>query len=566
MLQVKVKPPKTRAKSALHELRHPLPPEILVAEFAGELPPEVARAVRAHVAACETCGARARALAAPYRLVAALGEEPVTYVPDLRRPVRETLGRWRLLARLARAAGTLGRGSVPVIALALGILMLVSLAVVGNAFEGGAPVTRSTNALSSIPAAGSGGLIYAETGKVVAITGRDGTSYNAAEIIAVDERTGRVARSLPASASAPRIARSGDLPVAGALAPDGRTIFEVTSGNPQALLGFDASTGQTRLALPLALPGGRALPAGVRAVGLVVSPDGSLVYVSLGMGSAGLAGPRALVVAVANASITGVLAPGLPATVPLPPREAGPTLTGVTRPSSQDTFATAGLRPSLGVGGELVIAPDGSALFDAVSLASASGPIAVVVRQIDPTSGTTVGALALPGDFTLSALAASPNPQRALVYLVRGGLDEHLYVLGAANLTVASDVPLGGVAAAPGTMFTGQVTLSPTRDGGAVYVSMDSSGSGAPAGGAVAGHDLWLVDATSGTVASHIHLFQNVGAAYANWAGGAKAQVLVLRGGALDLLPPGLALNANPPAFLSLDDGTPVIDVLGTTG
>jgi hypothetical protein len=565
MLQVKVKPPKTRAKSALHELRHPLPPEILVAEFAGELPPDVARAVRAHISSCESCGARARALSTPYQLVAALGDEPVTYVPDLRRPVRETLGRWRLVARLSRAAGTLGRGSVPMIALALGILILVSLALVGNAFEGGAPVTRSTNGLAHVPAAGPSGLIFVETGKLITMTTRNGIPYDAAEVIAVDERTGRVVRSLPASTAAPRGARLGDLPAAVALAPDGQTVYEITNGAQQALLAFDAVSGQPRFAQPLAMPGGQALPVGVRAVGLAMAPDGGQAYVSLSLGGPGLAGPRALVVSVVDGSITGVLEPGLPATVPLPPVANGPSLTGVTPPSSQATLATTGLSANLAAGGTLAIAPDGRTLFDVVALTGASGPTAAVVRQFDATSGTTLGALALPGDYTLSALAASTNPQQALVYLVRGGFDEHLYILGAADLTLSGDLPLGGLAAAPGVTLSGRVALSPTQDGGAVYVSMDITGAGTTAGGLVAGHDLWLVNATSATVASHVHQFQDVGAAYANWAGGPGGQVLLLRGTDLDLLPAALGLNSNPPAFLSLSDGTPVETLLGTT-
>ncbi|HEX5547810.1 MAG TPA: hypothetical protein VFX24_10385, partial [Ktedonobacterales bacterium] len=35
----------------------PLDPEMLVAEFAGELPPDIARHVREHLVFCETCSA-----------------------------------------------------------------------------------------------------------------------------------------------------------------------------------------------------------------------------------------------------------------------------------------------------------------------------------------------------------------------------------------------------------------------------------------------------------------------------------------------------------------------------
>ena len=57
----------TTRRRSLRALQCPLEPELLVAEFAGELPPDVALAVREHIVVCETCGARSRALRAPDR-------------------------------------------------------------------------------------------------------------------------------------------------------------------------------------------------------------------------------------------------------------------------------------------------------------------------------------------------------------------------------------------------------------------------------------------------------------------------------------------------------------------
>src|SRR5262249_46901326 len=62
----------TTRRRSLRALQCPLEPELLVAEFAGELPPDVALAVREHIAVCEICGARSRALQAPYELLASL--------------------------------------------------------------------------------------------------------------------------------------------------------------------------------------------------------------------------------------------------------------------------------------------------------------------------------------------------------------------------------------------------------------------------------------------------------------------------------------------------------------
>ena len=51
-------PGRKGASRRLRALRCPLSAEILVAEFAGELPPNVASAVRKHVANCVICGPR----------------------------------------------------------------------------------------------------------------------------------------------------------------------------------------------------------------------------------------------------------------------------------------------------------------------------------------------------------------------------------------------------------------------------------------------------------------------------------------------------------------------------
>src|SRR5690349_19463753 len=85
----------TTRRRSLRTLQCPLEPELLVAEFAGELPPDVALAVREHIAVCETCGARSQALRAPYELLSSLGHEPVATVPDLRDTVRKRAGRGR---------------------------------------------------------------------------------------------------------------------------------------------------------------------------------------------------------------------------------------------------------------------------------------------------------------------------------------------------------------------------------------------------------------------------------------------------------------------------------------
>lgn len=553
----------TAGHRTLREVRHPLPPELLVAEFADELPPDVARAVRDHVETCASCGARARALLAPYDLLASLGHEPVSYVPDLRRTVRDQLARRRLLTRLARALVVLGRVGIPGLVVVGALTVVMSLAIAMSAYQSAATVAnRSTNGLGTVPPAGSLGMLYAETDKVLEVQDSAGHTWLAAEIVAVDEESGRIARSLPAGSAPLRVGRASELPVAAALSPDGSVVYELTAlqAHQQTLLAFDAQSGQLRFSTLLAVPGAQSLPAGVRALSLAVSPDGQSVYVSLSLGPTGLDGPRALVLGSAGATVDGVVSSSLDAFVPEP--QPNTTLPGVVVQSDVPTFSTLGLRASLAAAGALAVSPDGQALFDVVAVSNAKGrQLAAIVRRISLVDNTTQS-LALTGDFTTASLAASANPQQALVYLARGGQDEHLYVMSAAATgpTLLGQIPLGETAAPPGTLFAGQMALSPSADGGQVYVSADLSSSE----GQYQGHHIWLVDGAALTVISyHSEFLTTAGQALANWSGGGGAQLFVLRDGEVVLLPPNMALGTSPPLWLRLDNGR-VLQLLGT--
>src|SRR5215469_241491 len=140
----------TTRRRSLHALQCPLEPELLVAEFAGELPPDVAMAVREHIAVCETCGTRSRALRSPYELLAALGNEPVPRVPDLRDAVRWRARRGAFYRRLLRAGGVLGRGGALGVAGLVGVAVLVVVLVVGVLYSVNAQaLSRSANGLTS---------------------------------------------------------------------------------------------------------------------------------------------------------------------------------------------------------------------------------------------------------------------------------------------------------------------------------------------------------------------------------------------------------------------------------
>jgi hypothetical protein len=502
----------TERPRPVHEVRHPLPPELLVAEFAGELPPEVAQIVRQHVATCESCGDRAYALMRPYELLAELGQEPVPYVPDLRRPVRLRLEREHVSSFL-RAAGVVGRGGLATIAAMCGLALLIALFVMTSAFQAPAVVGRSANGLMSVPSAGAQGVLYAATSKVLTVQGPSGQDWPVVEVIAVDEPTGRVIRSIPASGSGLHVGRASELPEAVVLSPDGRILYELTNPRTgdQAVVAFDAHSGQILFATLLALPGGRALAPGTQALALTVAPDGQRVYVSLSLGPDGLTGSRVLVLDNAGASILGTLTPGLDAVVPEPPASA--SLPDVLSRTSVSLFVTVGLRPALAAGGALAVSPDGFWLFDVLDLA-------------------------------------------------RGGPDGQAYIMRTmpAGPTLIGQVPLGGPAAQLGIVYTGEMTLSLAADGGQAYVSADLAASDNRSGS----HDIWLVDGSSATVVSHRIGFLEAGQALANWSGGDQGNMFVLLNGQVMLLPHDLALTSAPPTWLSLKDGTAVWRLVGT--
>ncbi|HLY30252.1 MAG TPA: hypothetical protein VKQ36_04445, partial [Ktedonobacterales bacterium] len=153
----------TTRRHSLRPLNCPLEPELIVAEFAGELPPEVAVAVREHIAVCATCGPRARSLRAPYELLAALGQEPAPYVPDLRETVRLHVRAQRFLVGPLRALAGLGRGGLIALTCVVALSVVVLLVATSFFALGAQFAQRSTNGIAHAPLAATGGLVYAET-------------------------------------------------------------------------------------------------------------------------------------------------------------------------------------------------------------------------------------------------------------------------------------------------------------------------------------------------------------------------------------------------------------------
>lgn len=597
----------TTQRRNLRELQCPLEPEMLVAEFAGELPPEVALAVREHIAVCEICGARSRRLRSPYELLASLGAAPVAFVPDLRDSVKRRIGAGRFYRGLLRTAATVGRGGALGVGSVIGIAALVLFLIVGVLFSARAQtLSRSTNTLTHPPAAAATGVLLAQTDKVLTVTDKAGTAWNVAEVVAVNERNGVVLRSLPASDAQPRAGVAANLPVASSVSADGLTVYEITAPNAkhqQAIIAFDVATGNPVFITVLTLPSGQAL--GTQAQQLTLAADGTLAYVGLATPHAGNAEPRALVLDAHTGHILRLVAPSLLMTLPLPPPPG--SLPASAFPSVVPHLDITGYRVAQGAAGALAVSPDGKWLFDLLLITSPTGEQYAVVRRIDVNSGATVQELGLPGDFTLASFATNaaalhaigasttptPTPSSASaspiltpqLYLVKGSPDAQLFVLDPSltGPTLVGAVPLGGPVAPSATRFSGSLVISAASDGTHVYLTQNVSG----AGGSILGHDLWFVDTSSMGLAAHRVADDAAEAVLANGAGqtcpapaptadgatptaGSAAnqpicpRTFVLRGGQVAVMSPDL--TGAPVLWFNLGDGHAVTHLLASAG
>lgn len=547
----------TTRRRNLRTLQCPLEPELLVAEFAGELPPDVALAVREHIAVCESCGSRSQALRQPYELLASLGSEPVPYVPDLRDTVRTRVHRKRFYRGALRVFGVVGRGGALGFAVFIGLAALAVFLVAGLYFTvSGHNVTRSANSLTGAPSAGNGTL-FVETDKAIAVKDSSGRTWQVAEVLAVSEHTGAVLHSLPASSAAPQTASKAQLPVAVVVSPDGATIYELTArdahGN-QALIAFDAATGKLVFASPLALPGAARLPAGQGADALALAPGGVLAYVGLNTPQPTSDQPRVLLVDVQNGIVTGTLTPTVMYKIPMPPPPGSLPIS--IFPSTVPMLDAHTGSFTLGAGGSLTVSPDNLWLYDVLNLTMPDGTTYAVVRRFGAVHGATRQELALAGDFSLARMALAGSEKNLRLVLAQGSPNAQVYVLdpGAKGPTLLDQLPLGGPPALAGTTYSGTLALGAGSDT-SVFVAQNV----ASADGSAQSQDLWQVDVVNSVVKAHL-LGTDAGASgLPNPASDAPA--FMLRGGQVLLVAPDLSGTATP--WLSLSDGHPVIALVG---
>ena len=550
----------TTRRRNLRVLQCPLEPELLVAEFAGELPPEVATAVREHIAVCEICGERSHALQTPYEVIASLGNQPVPYVPDMRDRVRSRLAHGQTTRRIRRMAATLARGGGLTAVCAILAVALIGFLLFGIISASAQNLSPSTNQLTNVPAAAASGVLLAETDKIITVGVTNGEQWHLAEVIAVNEQNGSVVHSLPSSSSPLHPSKPQQLPVATGVSPDGRTIYELTAPNgdhEQALAAVDANTGNVDFVTPVLLPGNVKLPAGEYADSLAVAPNGSLVYVGLGLAQPVSGGVRVLVYTSTTGMLTTTLSPGFGGQyIPMPPPPG--SLPVSVFPNVLPHLDTAGMSVALGAGGKLVISADGQWLFDEELLSQNGAFKYAVVRRFSTGSGVTAQELAISGDFHISQLSITgTDAQQQQLYLMKSSPDAIVYVLDASNAGPSEIglIDLGGVEAPSGVVFSGGITLAPT-DGTQLYATQNIFAEG----DSLTGQDLWLLDTRSMTVEAHLLDNDSADSVLANPANGYIAAPYILRNGEVMLAPDSLQGAVVP--WLSLSDGHSIIALL----
>lgn len=552
----------TTRRGTLRPLNCPLEPELMVAEFSGELPPDVAQAVREHIAICETCGAHAASLRTPYNLLSALGAAPVPYVPDLRETIRvktATEARWRIPLRTLGAMSRFG-----LLALAMGAVLvgLVAFLLRGGLQNIGAfDTSRTTNALTKVLPAAPSGVIFAETNKTLTVGSGIGQSWTVAEVIVADQHTGKVLRSLPKSNTRLSIGSTSSEPVA--IVTDGVTIYELTAPQTlggQALVAINASTGATRFITPISGVKGKALPSGAQAQSLILSPDGQTLYIGIGGSDSQLLAVRAVAISATAGKVTMEYGPATVTSAPGPAPAS--SLPASAFPSQTPTIDLSHMTFTVAAQGAVVMSPDGQWLFDALVASNAQGPQYLVIRRFSVGTGQTAQALALTGQYHGARLSASRTSGVPQLYLVAGSPGAAVLVMDttATGPTLLGDIALGGPAVSNGTILDDSLSLSPTVSGGRLYVSEDTNS----ADGVVTAHERWLVDTQGMSVLASDSEVTPVGSLMANSSTSQSAKVLALVNGQIEINAPDFSGYWTP--WLKSSDNGVVIQLINSIG
>ncbi len=519
----------TRATPRIH---CPIEPEMLLAEIQGELGIDEARVVHLHLRTCERCSARLEQLRAAYEQIASLSDVPHVPLADVREMVlRDSQGKLRAI-RMTRGLNLSGRGALlGAVALISAIIILI-VAVVRPILQTRFLNTqRSQNAIAH-PASVGNSIFYAETVKLIPVT-FNGTQWDIGEIIALDEHTGRVVQSLPASHSTPFLPELGigaGTNIRPALSPDGKTIVEaaiVADGrSPTAFAVIDTITGKVRYIQTLASPTGADQQSDPFIQHLWISADNAMIFVLTDLAVGGQRSPRLLEFDLASGN---QLAPILP---PLDDAKASATL---------------------GSGSQTVIA-DTTTLYSATAATDSRGRAGANIAFVNIVNRTTDATLFIPGDFRLFGLSATPDGSQLFLF---NGHSDTIYFISTASRSVVNSIDLGNPGTPPAigkSIQNGEaVAMSISGDGKQLFIALDASAD------TPRNFELYDVSIDQQSFVSVTQMPQPIGPILVSSDG---SSVIMLRNnGKLEWL--SVANPKLPAPWVTLSDGAPIIQMIG---
>jgi hypothetical protein len=519
----------TRPTARIH---CPIEPEVLLADIQGELPIDTARLVQLHIRECAQCQARAAQLREAYERVASLAEVEHIPIADVREEVlRASQGRLRAI-RLTRGLNLPGRGMLLGLGVLVAALLVVVIVIARPFLESHFLATqRSQNGLVHVPAVGPG-LFYAETVKLIPVSYKN-TQWDLGEIIAVDERTGRVVRSLPASSSSPFLPELGigaGTNLRPALSADGHTIVEAAIAgdgrSPTAFAVMDALTGQVRYIKQLELPDGAEPQSDPIIHQMWISSDSASVFILTDLSVGGVRSPRLLQFSLA----TGEQSPNV-----VPPLD--------------DTHAAQTLSSDA-----INVIQNSRVLYSAVQATDAHGHVGLAISFIDIPTRQVQATMFIQGDFRLFGLAVSPDGTQ--LFLFNGHTDSVSFI-STASRSVTYTLVLGspGTPPASGTAVQNgeAVSMALSPDGQRLFIALD-----APAD-TPRNFELYAVSIDQQAFLSVTQLPQPIGPIALTSNG--QSVILLRDNGKLEYID---STNPQlPAAWVQLSDGTQIIQLIG---
>lgn len=514
----------------------PIEPEVLLANIQGELPIDEKRLVELHLRTCEICQARLRELTNAYDLVASLTEIPVMPTVDVRDEVLRDSQRRLRGKRAVRGLNLQGRALFMAIAGIVSAILIVVVIFANPFFRAHFLSTqRSQNSLSHLTPVGPG-VFYAETVKLIPVS-VGGAQWDLGEIIAVDEHTGRVVRSLPASASAPFFPELGigaGTNIHPILSADGRTIIEAAIAadgrNPTAFAVVDSLTGKVRYVQQLAVPTNADPQADPIIHQMWLSPDNTTVYVLTDLAVNGTRSPRLLQFALVNGTQSNYVWP------PLDDQYAATALANTTT----------------------TIIPSNTLLYSATPTTNAHGQAGINLSFVSITARQVSSTLFIPGDFRFFGMTATPNGSEVLLFNAHTGV---LYIISGASRSIIGEVVLSIPGAPPKTGTAQQnsevVSLVVSPDGKDLFIARDAPDD------SPRNFELWAVDLNQQSL-----LFTNLQPqpfGVVTLSSNGSTIILLRDGGKLETLPamPAQGQSATPNGWVTLADGAQIIQVIG---